>query len=883
MPPAFRLPRLSPYHAGFLTLLLLLLFLQTTTAEAEIPKSLRHVVPGLQITHPVRETERTTLKGNRLAMLDNSTDLGAVSDSLVLKGLMLHLNSSPEQQAALETFNSAQQTPGDVDYHHWLTPEEFASRFGVSASDIATLSTYLTSKGFQVDSVAAGGRSIIFSGTAGQIRDTFQTEIHHYLWHGVKHVANVSNPQIPTAFAGVVNGLLNLHDFVSHSRHPSHPLNQSLPFNTVLPGDYNSNVDIYPILNYEIGGSSYLSPDDYAVIYDINNLYNQSVTGSGYSISVLGRTAVLNSDMTTFQSFAGLASNPPQVIVTNTNPGYVSGDQLESSLDLEWAGAIAPGATINFITSATSGTTDGIQLSAAYAVQNNVGDIISLSYASCEHDLGRSQVNYWSSLWIQAATQGQTVVVAAGDSGAADCDSATASTATGGAYVNGLCSSKYDTCVGGTQFNDTANPGLYWQSSNPGSGTATALSYIPEQVWNVSGSVSGGSALWASGGGKSVYQSKPSWQTGTGVPSDGVRDVPDVALSASLHDGYIVYLNGSQTIVGGTSAATPSFAGMVALLLQHQGARQGNINSTLYGLFNLQTGGGYTYFHTTVSGNNTVPGQTGYTASGSGYNLATGLGSVDATLLVSHWSDVSNISSTKVHAALAAATELLIPVNSAVSLSASATSITAGQSVTLTATVSGDSPTGSVSFYAGGSSLGTTTLSGGIATLTTTALGSVGSDSLTAVYAGDQNNLASISATLAETILAATTISVTTSTSTLSAGQSVTLTATLSGSSPTGSVQFYLNGTALGSAVTVSGGVAVLTTALTVTGLDSITATYSGDSQNAAITSTALTETVTAAQPQPAPTMSPLQELLLGLLLAAALLRFGSPRLQAKP
>ncbi|MDD4915983.1 MAG: Ig-like domain repeat protein [Methylococcales bacterium] len=855
----------------------MLLALQTTGLRAEIPHSLSHIQPRVQITRPVNDADRVTLSGNRLPILDAGIDQGPVSDNLVLKGMILHLNSDPEQQAALEAFNLAQQTPGNPDYHHWLTPEEFASRFGASATDIATLSNYLTSKGFKIDSVAAGGRSIVFTGTAGQLKNTFHTEIHHFLWHGKKHIANINDPQIPAAFANIVNGLVNLHDF--HSRSYKHSLlkqNNTPAVGMTLPGDYTSQADIFPITNYNIGGSNYLTPDDYAVIYNIGGLYNTEINGSGFSITVLGRTDVLSSDISSFQSFAGQTIKLPQVTITNTDPGYVSGDQLESSLDLEWATGIAPGASVKFITSASTGNTDGIQLSASYAVQNNIGDIISLSYSSCEHAMGRSQVNYWSSLWNQAATQGQTVMVAAGDAGAADCDIATNTTATGGAYVNGLCSSQYDTCVGGTQFNDTANPSLYWSGSNPSGLTTTALSYIPESVWNASGSVAGGSDLWASGGGKSVYWSKPSWQAGTGVPADGKRDVPDVALAASTHDGYIVYLNGSQVIVGGTSAATPSFAGMIALLLQYTGQRQGNINPSLYGLFQLQIAGSYNYFHITVSGNNSVPGQTGYTASGAGYNLATGLGSVNAGLLIRHWSDLSNKSSLKVHAALASATAMLTPVDSSVSLSASAGSITAGQSVNLTATVSGDSPTGSVQFYAGATLLGIAALNNDVASLTTSALSTAGGNTLTAVYGGDANNLSATSTALIETVLAATTITVTTSADTVSAGQNITLTATLTGSSPTGSVQFYLNGAALGSAVAVANGVAVLTTPLTITGQDSITASYSGDSLNAAITSTAITETVTAAQPQQVPALSPVQEWLLACLLAGALLRLGS-------
>ncbi|UOA08262.1 hypothetical protein [Methylobacter sp. S3L5C] len=268
-----------------------------------------------------------------------------------------------------------------------------------------------------------------------------------------------------------------------------------------------------------------------------NPLYAASVKGSGVTIAVIGRSNIVPGDIATFQSFSGLPSNPIQTIINGPDPDLVNGDQMESSLDVEWASGIAPSATEKFITSASTTTADGIQLSAQYAVSNNIGDIISLSYGSCEKSISRSGVNYWSSLWQQAQTQGQTVLVSSGDSGVAGCDISSQATAVGGAGVNGLCSSPYSTCVGGTQFNNTSNPSLYWQSS----GTVSALSYIPETVWNESGS-----NLYASGGGKSRYLSKPVWQVSPGVPVDNARYVPDVSQSASGHDGYIIYVSGSQ-------------------------------------------------------------------------------------------------------------------------------------------------------------------------------------------------------------------------------------------------------------------------------------------------------------------------------------------------
>ncbi len=233
-----------------------------------------------------------------------------------------------------------------------------------------------------------------------------------------------------------------------------------------------------------------------------------------------------------------------------------------------------------------------------------------------------------------------TVFVSAGDSGAAGCDDPSSGTATGGAGVNGLCSSPYSTCVGGTQFADTANPSAYWSASSNSATYASALSYIPETAWNQSGTTAGGNQLWATGGGASQVYPKPSWQTGPGVPADGHRDVPDLSLTASTHDGYLVAMNGEFYVYGGTSAPTPSLAGLMALAVQKAGARLGNANPGLYALAVKQANAGAAVFHDVSSGNNSVPGQSGFNA-GAEYDLSTGLGSVDATLLVNHWGDAT--------------------------------------------------------------------------------------------------------------------------------------------------------------------------------------------------------------------------------------------------
>ena len=283
--------------------------------------------------------------------------------------------------------------------------------------------------------------------------------------------------------------------------------------------------------------------------------------------------------------------------------------------------------------------TDGVDLSAQYIVSNNLASVMSTSFGSCEAAMGAADRAFYSNLWQQAAAQGITAFIASGDEGAAGCDSGGDTTAVYGQAVNGLCSSVSSVCVGGTEFNENGNNNLYWSATNNAS-FGSALSYIPEVAWNESGTVSGGSGLWATGGGASAYYSKPAWQAGPGVPADGKRDVPDVSLSAAGHDGYLVEILGDYYIISGTSAASPSLAGLMALVDQKNGGRQGNANTKFYPLATYAASGGAAIFRGTTGGNNSVPGQTGFTANPD-YNQATGLGSADAFVMASHWTETA--------------------------------------------------------------------------------------------------------------------------------------------------------------------------------------------------------------------------------------------------
>jgi uncharacterized membrane protein len=573
-----------------------------------------------RIVGPIQEAEVVTLAGNVHPLARGEFDVGVVSAETPLDRMMLVLEPSVAQQAELDSLLEAQHDPESPLYHQWLTPAEYGSRFGASAGDLARITAWLAGHGFAVEEIAAGGRLVVFSGNAGMVADTFHTEIHRYVVNGVEHIGNAQDPQIPAALAGVVGGVVSLHDFRRTSEIGARK-------------ELSSGLETRP--QYTSGSAHYLFPADWATIYDLSPLYSAGTKGAGVSIAITGRSNINVSDVTEFRAASGLAANNPTVILVGANPGLVSDDQDESTLDVEWSGAIAPAATVKFVVGKSTQTTDGIDLAAQYVVNHATAPLVSTSYGSCEQDMGTAELAFYNALWDQAAGEGMSAFVSSGDSGASGCGlgSAARGTVRG---VNGLCSSPYSTCVGGTEFNEGSNPAKYWSAANAAS-DESALSYIPEEVWNESGS-NGGTGLWASGGGASLVYAQPSWQklVSGASTADGMRAVPDVAMTAAAHDGYIIYENGSYWVISGTSAASPTFAGVMALVVQAKGGTgQGNANAGLYPLVNAARNP----FHATPSGDNSVPGVTGFTASGANYNLATGLGSVDGALLVSAWGE----------------------------------------------------------------------------------------------------------------------------------------------------------------------------------------------------------------------------------------------------
>jgi pseudomonalisin len=527
--------------------------------------------------------------------------------------MILALRLRPNGQADRDRLLAGLQDPRSPSYHHWLTPEEFGARFGLSDEALGRVTTWLRDQGFTIDAVGRGRGWIDFSGTVGQVERAFETDIHDYRVDSALRHANATEPSIPRGLEDSVAGVVSLHDF------PIPPLLH------ISQTSYTSS-----------GGTHAIAPADFAIIYDLRAAYEAGITGAGESIAVVARSDVQLSDIHAFRSVSGLPANDPVVLHNGPDPGVAVADEGEADLDTEWSGAVAFNATIQLVASQSTGATDGVALSAQYIVDQNLAPVINTSFGECEAQLGATARSFWADLWAQAAAQGITSVVSSGDSGAAGCNARRAPLGTTHA-VNGLCSTADNLCVGGTQFNDVANPSTYWSATSDPVTGASALSYIPEIAWNESGTVPGGSDLSASAGGPSAFVAKPTWQNGPGVPNDGSRDVPDLSLSAAEHDGYRFSWAGSLVTTGGTSASAPAIAGLMALVVQSTGSRQGNANPTLYAMALAQDNGtGPAVIHDVTSGNTNVPGVTGFNA-GPGYDQATGLGSVDGGALIAHW------------------------------------------------------------------------------------------------------------------------------------------------------------------------------------------------------------------------------------------------------
>ena len=596
----------------------------------------------------LHDSERIALRGSVHPLAKVEFDLGPADPNLQLKTIVLGLRKTRQQQADLNQLLKDLQDLNSPLYHQWLTPEQFADRFGVSRNDTEKIKVWLELSGFKVRNVARGRGMILFSGSAGDVERALRVPIRRFKFNGTEHYAAAGAPWIPKEMAALVTGIHGLDDF----RPPRQPR-----FRPIAPA---TEIGVFPQVQ-DGQGNNILVPDDYAAIYDVASLSKAGMNGKGQSIAIAGGSDIDLTDVQVFRQGLNLPSNNPKRMLVDgaDNPGQ-NGSMDEADLDLEWAGALAPMATLLYVF-----CEDAI-VSAFYAMDQNVAPILSTSFGLCEWHMVPDDFDLFSNYSQQAAAQGITWVSSAGDSGAAGCEDHNGPWTFATTRMAVLMPSTLPevTAVGGTEFNE--GNGSYW-ASKPGANGGTASSYIPESAWNdeslilqnLSGGIfsMSGDGYASGGGGASIYFDKPEWQTGPGVPDDGSRDVPDVAFNASwYHDPYLLVTGGQVLYNGGTSAAAPFFASLLALLNQYLVANKvisqpglGNINPMLYYLGANYPG----VYHDVTTGGNLVPcvpnssqdcdksGVYGYKA-GPGYDLATGWGSVDAAKLFSTWATVVN-------------------------------------------------------------------------------------------------------------------------------------------------------------------------------------------------------------------------------------------------
>jgi pseudomonalisin len=604
------------------------------------------------------------LPQGRVAWATIDRDAGEVDAGLQLTHLVMLLKRAPERQQAFEELLRQQQDPDSPNFHQWLTATEVGERFGLAAGDVETVTAWLREQGLKVDSVSNSRTRITFSGSAARMSAAFATPLRTFAVNGEKRIAPAAFPRVPAAIADkvlAIHGLETVHELPHLGR-------EMVGFAS-------------PVMEKQTNCSSgtclhYIWPSDFAVIYDVNQAYQNGINGSGQTIAVIGRANVYMPDIENFQKRAGLPVRDPVTIIPpgGLDPGPPTsapvsdpstiGDQREATLDVTRAAGVAPGANIDLIISAGSKTVSGLGVAGAYAVDTVPvpAHIMTISFGLCEQDAGQSAVQFWDNIFSQAAAEGISVFVSSGDSGVAGCsDQFKPPPATQTASPNYICSSSYATCVGGTQFADTANPTAYWRATNT-PGFESALSYIPEGAWNEPFNSANALQVAGTGGGVSAFIPMPSWQASLGVPGAPGRFTPDVSFTAASHDPYVKCQAATGgdcvpdstgafhfTATYGTSASTPSMAGIAALLNQKMEAPQGNLNPRIYALAASGTSGLFHDVTVATSGvsscdvtvpslcNNSTAGPDAPTTGlpgflvGSGYDLATGLGSLDTS------------------------------------------------------------------------------------------------------------------------------------------------------------------------------------------------------------------------------------------------------------
>jgi hypothetical protein len=513
--------------------------------------------------------------------LKKSTFVERADPSFEMKSMLFAFKLQNEQE--LKQLLEDQQDPNSPQYHQWITPEEFGRRFGAPEEKYQAVVDWLRHEGFSITHQYPNRLSIYFDGTASQVEKAFGVAVGIYEMENKRYYSNDRLPVVPQEFQDVAMDVLNLDSF---------------------PKDRPA---------FRSGSRLSMGPSDMWTAYNFFGLLGSGINGGGQTIAIVARTDFNISDVQIFRSTFGLLPNSPQKVFVSANPGNLGGNEEgEVLLDTEWSGAMAPNATIKVVIS------PDITTSIDYIVNNlTSAHVMSISFGFSELQRGSSARAHVINIFSQAASEGQTVLVSSGDQGAQQ--PIPGSLNSDGQDINYLCASPHVVCVGGTNLNPSFD-------SN---GNATGY---------------GGETAWSgSGGGKSSFVFKPSYQFGLGVPNDGARDVPDVAAIANTPGALINQSdNGGLIPMGGTSLSAPLWAGVFALVNQAgTGNGVGWANPRIYEMGRNEFSGGPAVFHDVTNGSNSTSTVLGFFA-GTAFDQVTGWGSFNGDLFVRNFTPSSS-------------------------------------------------------------------------------------------------------------------------------------------------------------------------------------------------------------------------------------------------
>jgi len=540
------------------------------------------------------------------ALAAGDVALGALAASTPLS---LSVTLAPRDPAGLAALATAVSTPGTPSYHRYLSVAQFAARFGAAPSTVAAVRASLRAQGLTPGALAADGLALSVASDAGSAARAFGVGLHRFRDAGGRTVfANDAAPRLPAALRGAVTGVLGLDDLPAAAPTSllTSPRGQAPRRSTLAPA--TSGVPT-PCSQASTAGTTHgaYTIDRIAHAYGIDGLWNAGDLGAGQTVALFELETYTSADVGAYQSCFGTSATV-NTITVGAGPGSSQGETdpgLESELDIENVIGLAPASTIDVYQGQNSYS--GIIATFQQIVGDDTAKVISDSWGACEPDTDPSLAAQEDVLFREAAVQGQSILVASGDSGSEGC------TGSSQLAVVDPASQPWATAVGGTSLSAAGPPPVQsaWRS---GGGGISSLATMP------------------------AYQAGPgvlsSWSSGApcgAAAGSYCREVPDVSADASPSTGYVVYYSGFGSpwgSVGGTSAAAPVWAA-IATLANASGegdcaaAPLGFLNTALYSI--AAGSGAATALSDVTSGDNNPSGSGAYPAAAN-YDMASGLG-----------------------------------------------------------------------------------------------------------------------------------------------------------------------------------------------------------------------------------------------------------------